>query len=806
MFHDLRTDLRLALRGFRRQPTLVLVATATLAVGIAATTIVFSFVDEALVRPLPFENADRILFVQGTIVTDREDVRGASYPEIQDWRAGTEAVFEAMSAFSGTALSLDGEPAERIAAEVVDTSYFGVLGAEPLLGRVFLAEENAVRDRNPVVVIGEALWERRFDRDPSVLGRAVRIGDRELDVVGIMPREFAGLSLSAEAWIPAQMAGLIGAGDRLEERSSRWMSAVALLRPGVDSTAAQAAIDAVAAALAEEYPRSNDDRTGTVSALRDVYLGTTRDLMLALAAAAALLLAVAALNVAGLLLVRALGRRGEMAVRQALGSGRVRIGRQLLVDSALIASLGALAGVLLANWLLGALIGLMPAGTLPEFVQPSINLRALAVAAVALVVTTLIAGTLPAWQSARVDLALVLRGARSGPDGGAARARRVFVAAEVAIAMTLLVGTGLMARTFLAKTDVSPGFASDVTAFRLQLPPEGLADAEVPVRMEALAEALRDEPGVAGVTYGADLPLFGGASATFMFLTPEIEDGVRQYFHRIPPGFLDTMGMRLVAGRDFGPEDGPEAPRVALVSRELADRHFPEGPLGRELWRYDGTPVRIVGVVDTVRWRDLTTDLSEAESNPDIYFPFAQAPARAASFAIRTRAEGVALADVVRAALARVDPTLPVTAFVPLAERLDVQVALDRLAALVLAFFAASALVLAAVGVYGSLAHAVQQRSREIAIRLALGASDRQVRRRVMVSGASLGGAGLLLGLFGALGIGRALESLLFGVTVADPLTFAVVFAVLGVAVVLAAWVPAARATRVPPRAALQGE
>jgi putative ABC transport system permease protein len=808
MFYDFLADVRLAVRSFRRQPTLVLVATVTLAVGIAATTVVFPLIDAALLRPLPFEQADRIAFVSGTLRSDREDTRGASYPEIQDWRAGTDEVFDGLAAFSGAALNLTGgDLPERIGAEIVDASYFDVLGATPVVGRVFSPEENRVPERDPVIVIGETLWERRFARDPEVVGRAIRVNARELVVIGVLPAEFRGLSLQAEAWVPAMMAELIGRGSLMDSRGQRWMSAVGRLRSGVDFAEAQDSIDAVAAALGTEYPDSNEDRTGSIRQLRDLYLGTTRDLMVALGAASLLLLAVAALNVAGLLLVRAGDRSGEIAVRQALGSGRGRIRRQLLVDSAVIASLGTLAGVLLAYWLLGVVVGLLPPGTLPAFVAPTVDLRALAFAAGALVLTALVAGTLPAWQSARIDLAATLRGTRSGPGKRAAGTRRLFVIAEVAVAATLLVGTGLMARTFAAKADISPGFDPAFTAFRLQPPPGTVDPEDLPRVIEAVAAELRDDPSIEAVTYGAELPLqFGGGSATFMYLTAETEDGLRQYFHRIPPGFLQTMGIRLIAGRDFAETDGPEDPMVALVSRELADRHFPQGALGEVLYRGDAAPVRIVGIVDSVRWRDLTTNLTEPGSNPDIYFAYAQRPARAVSFAVRPRSEAVPLAEVVRAAVARVDAALPVTQFVSLEQRLDVQTALDRLAALVLAFFACAALVLAAVGVYGSLAHAVQQRSREIAIRIALGASDSQVRRRVVGSALALGGIGLGIGLLGAIGLGRSLQSLLYGVTWSDPLTFVAVWLLLGATVLLAAWVPARRATRVPPHAALQGD
>lgn len=808
-------DIRLALRGFVSRPGYSAALVATLALGIGASTAVFSLVDAALLRRLPFKNPDELVAVWGVAGPDRSP-RGASLLEALDWRAMNSTLTD-LSVYDEFSLNLRAaDGVERIDAEIVSASYFPLLGAAAALGRTFLPEEDRVPDAAPVVVISQDLWQRRFNGDPSAIGRTLTLNDRPFTVVGVMPEGFHGLSFDTHVWVPSMSQSVYVAPALYTSRGSRWYMTLGRLKPAVDSATAQRDLDAVGARLAALYPASNTDRSAQIYMLRQNYLGQTRSLITTVFAAVLMLLVVACANVAGLQLVRNTSRDREMALRLALGADRARLVRQLLVEGAVTGLVGGVAGAILAAWMLQAALPALPEGLLPRWVDPTIDFRALGFAIGVALLAGLFSALVPALRGARTDLTTALKtGVRSAASGlGRIRkpgAQQVLVVAEVAVALVLLTGTALMLRSLRAQLDVQPGFvASGVTMGRLSLPRERYP-VEGRARFAAtLAERLREIPGVATASVSSDIPMDGGSSAGNITI-PGRDDGhgVRAYQHSVTPGFFANLGIRLQSGRDFDDRDGPEAPAVVIVSEAMAQRFWPGiDAVGQRFRRggETGPEVTIVGVAENARFRDLTTDLSAPSSEPDIYFPYAQRPDANIVLATRSSSRAPISLELLQAAVSSIDAGLPVYDVDALDDVLRLQSASPRFGSFALSAVSLFAVLLSAMGIYGVIAFVVGLSRAEIAIRMALGADSRSVLRLIVGNGLALVGVGVALGIAGSLALAPLLSEQLFRVQPRDPFTLVIVTALIATVAVVASWLPARRTLRVEPNTVLRSE
>ena len=807
-------DVAYAARTFRRSPGFTLMAGLTLAVALAGNTAIFSVLDAAVLRSLPFPDAGRLVQINGVHVREGETaVRYASVPEFRDWRERARTV-GAMAAVSPRSVTLAGDgQAQRFTAEFVSEGYFALLGGRTSLGRVFSAEEYAVPDGHPVVVLSRDMWQNQFGGDPEIVGRTLQVNERLVTVVGVMAGDFAGLTLDADLWSPLSMISLVASPRLLESRGSRFLPVVGRLAPGATAEDAQGELDAIARDLQADFPDTHEDRFAQVVSLREAYLGTTGRLLWVLFGAGALLLFIAAANVANLLLVRAHARSRELVVRRAVGASGGRIARQLLLESLTLAALGGGAGLLLAAWGLGALTPLIPDGMLPAYATPALSTRVFAFTLGVLVLVGVGAGTAPALASAGKDLASALRSGGRGTTARGVRTQRVFVVTQVGLALLLLVGAGLLTRSFQAQLAVDPGMEMDgVHAFRLQPPRERYPDGQaMRAYTSEIRRALEGVPGVEGVALSSDFPFRGNSSGSFVVRPDDLETLIRYHRHSVTPGYFRTVGVQLREGRFLEPSDDETAPVVVVVTESFVRRVFPDAASGLGLTVLIAGPdnpesiAEIVGIVEDIRYRDLTQDMMAEANSPDVFFAMAQVPSLSLEVTYRVTGDPVQVGAAVRRAVQGVDPATPIFGMASLEELYRAQTATPRFAAFLMGLFSALALLLACVGIYGVLSFTVGQRGPEIALRRALGAQAGDVARSVVWDGARLAAVGLVVGGGVALLGGRLLESLLFNVTTRDPATFAVVAATMMAVATAAAAIPAWRAARKSPADALDG-
>ncbi|MDT8369053.1 MAG: ABC transporter permease [Longimicrobiales bacterium] len=805
-------DFRVALRGFAKRPGFSAIVVGTLALGIGAVTAIFTVVNAAMIRALPFEEADELVFVQGAFnAPEGPRIRGGSPPEIEEWRRLNRSFTDiaAMDADGKTLTGPDGA-AERLTGQEVDEGYFEILRVTPLRGRLFSGDEYRT-DAAPAVLIGEDLWERRFGRDEEILGRSLLLDDRPWTVVGVLPSSVRGTSLTAEYWVP--LVSNIGV-ERLDERGSRWLSAVARLAPGVTIDAAQADMDAVTARLEAEHPADNLDRIAVVQPLREVYLGSTRTLLWVLLGAAGLLLVIASANVANLMLVRATSRSTETLLRRALGAGRPALIRHSLVESFTLTAAGAVGGVLLGVVGARLLVSAVPDALVPAYVDVRPDATVLVEVIGILAIVAVVMALAPVLLAERQDLAGGLR-AESGRRtvGGAGRIANALVAGEVGLAILLLVGAGLMVTSLRAQLGVDPGFEyENLASFAIQLPPETYPDAAT--RLAGLADLesrLLEIPGVEGVTWGADAaPLRGGSSASYIWTNDgaRVDDRIRFYFHRVRPGWFETLGVEMRGGRALDASDTGEI-TTTVISEAFAARHFAgKDPIGQSLYLgnpEEGAPVlTVVGVARSVHWRDITTDLVAGPTDPDIWITDNGQPGL--EIVVRTAGEPAPLLPRMVEAVHAFDPDVPVLNPTPMSTFLDLQTAQARFGSLLLGVFSVLAATLAAVGLYGVLSFAVGRRRHEIAVRIALGADRARVQRMVVLDGLGVTAAGLAFGLLAAAFASRSLEAFLYAVEPVDIGTYVGVTALMAGVATLAAWLPARRATRTDPQRVLAGD
>ncbi len=805
-------DIAFALRTFRRNPVFTVVAALTLGLAVAGDTAIFSVLDSAVLRAMPFRDADRLVFVDGTHVSDgQEAIRYASVPEFRDWRARSRTI-SPMVGVDANSFTLSGaDDAERVTGEVVSRGFFELLGGDAALGRTFTTAEYDTPDGYPVAVLSHDLWKRRFGSDPDVVGRTVDLNDRSVTVVGVMPDGFRGVDPDAELWIPMGMISLVRSADVLESRGTRFLPVIGRLAPGVGLERAQEELEAIARDLQGEHPDLNKDRFARVQSFRDAFLGTTGRLLWIFLGAGALLLLIAVANVANLLLARTHGRTHEWVVRRAVGAERGRLARQILTETLLLAAIGGAVGLVLAWWAIRSLAPRIPSGVLPDYAAPAMSAGVFLFSFAVVAASGCIAGLAPAAAGARSDLAAALRGSARGSSRRGGRVRDLFVVVQVSLALLLLVGAGLLVRSARAQLAVDPGMKmDDVRVFRVSLPRGTYPDASA-VRdfTEEVMRRVGRVPGVSDVSVSSDFPFRGRASGSYIVRPDDVDHLIRYFRHSVSPGYFQHLGVRILQGREFTPADDESGHGVVVVTKAMVDRVFPEDPtpVGRSV--YVGNPdnpgnrAEIVGVVENVRYRNLTQSMMDAPNSPDIFFSIRQVPSRTLEVSFRAPSGLASVLPAIRTVVHDLDPSLPVYAPTSLRDAYLAQTATPRFAAFLMGLFSTLALAVAAVGIYGVLALGVRLRAPEIAVRRALGAGAGTVASSVIFGALRLVAVGLVIGGAAALLGTRFLSTFLYGVRPADPVTFGgVALGMLAVAA-LAAAVPAWRAIRQDPVRAL---
>lgn len=797
---ELRQDVAYAVRSLGRRPGFTLVAVLTLALGIGANSAIFSVVNGVLLQPLPWTDADRLYEVQ-MVYPD-----GARYPALSppDFMSVAERVrsFDAIVALDviGAPLLGAGEP-RQVDAGAVSRGYLETLGIPLALGRGFDPAEHEP-GASDVALLTWPLWQRDFGGRPDVVGHTVTYFGREFRIIGVLAAE-ARLPAPVELVVPIPYGEAFSATAEAGRRSE-YLYTFGRARPGLTEEQVEAELQAVSLQLAAEFPATNERlRMGVVS-VRERTVGDVRRPLLVLLGAVAFVLLVACANVANLLLARGSARRGELAVRAALGAGRGRLVRQLLTESLVLGVAGGAAGLLVA-WLgTGALVAAQPAD-IPRLDTVRVDGTVVLVTAAVAVLTALLFGMAPALQATRGAASPALReGGRGGQPGGN-RLRAALVVSEMALAVMLLVGAGLLIRSFVGMTRVDPGFeTSRALSFQVSFDraayPEGHNIRDFVGRLLEGVDAL---PGVESVAGTAVLPLRGrGALINFDVegAPPPPDDVNREIgYYGVTPGYFATIGARIVAGRDLSTTDHADAPPVALINQAGARFWFPgEDPVGRFV-QVGATTREIVGVVSDVLHRNPQTAVQ-----PQLFAPYAQQTSRRMQVVVRPAGDPAPLAPSLRSLVRSMDPTMPISAFSPLDRLMAEAVARPRFYTMLLTLFAAAALVLAAIGIFGVMSYSVAQRAGEISVRMALGARPGAVVRMVVGRSMALAGLGLTAGLVGAAMLGRVLQSQLFGVTVLDPFALAGAALVLAGSAFVASWLPARRAAAVDPGAALR--
>jgi putative ABC transport system permease protein len=800
-------DLRYGARTLTKNPGFALLAVVTLALGIGANTAIFSVIHAVLLKPLPYPDAERLTWVW--LDNRREGIREdiTSYPNFEDWR-GQNKVFEAMAGVRDGRFNLTGvgEP-EELKGASVSANFFALVGVNPARGRGFAPEEEQ-EGRDGVVVLSHGLWRRRFGASESIVGQKISLSGRSFDVVGVMPPGFE-FPAKVELWKP-----LAPNAQLRSSRNSFWLPVVGRLKPGVTRASAQADMDVIAGRLEQQYPQSNQGYGVNVVPIHEQMVGRLRPTLLVLLAAVACVLLIACANVANLLLVRASVRQKEIALRAALGASRWRVARQLLTESVLLAGLGGALGLLLAHWGLDGFLALVPED-LPRASSIGVDGRVLLFTSGLSLLTGVVFGLVPAWQASKVGLIETLkeggRGEGAGGVGGR-RLRRALVVAEIALALVLLAGAGLMIKSLWRLQQVNPGFNPDrLISMRLSLPrtkyPEG---PQVAAFFQQLGERLRAVPGVqaVGATSSVMMEKLHNSSTFSVEGRPAEPQGQRLElpFDAVSNDYFQTMGVPVVRGRAFNEHDKRDGLPVAIINEAMARRYWPnEDPVGKRFTFGDPGPnaqwLTIVGVVGDVKRLGLDTPV-----RIETYLPHSQATARAMEVVVRTADNPLAMARTLRSAVWEIDKDLPVAEVRTVEQAMSERAAPRRFGMLLLALFAALALVLAAVGIYGVMSYSVAQRTHEIGIRMALGAGRRDVMKMVVGQGMKLALVGVGVGLAGAFALTRLMAGLLFGVSASDPLTFAGVAALLLSLALLACLVPARRAVKVDPMVALRYE
>lgn len=795
-------DIRYAMRGFRRSPGFALVAVVTLGLGIGANTAIFSFVDELLLKALPYERPDELVMAwQDERARGGPEDEWTSPPNFLDWREHNRSLTD-VAAWTDAAYTLvasDTDP-ERLQAARVASGFFSILGVQPAIGRGFTREDEDAG--SGVTVLTHELWQRRFAGRADIVGSSISLDGDPYTVIGVLPPRFEFPMLAgAELYTPlTDIANICG-------RRCIFLRTVARLRPGVTMEEAQQDMAALGDRLAEEQ-EANRNITIRLTALRDEIVGPMRLPLLLLLGAVGFLLLIACANVANLLLAQAARREGEIAVRAALGARRSRIARQFLTESVVLAIAGGALGVVIGAWGVDLLVALMPSQG-RQLVDVGIDGRVLAFTTAVSIATGIAFGLAPALQLARKEPSSVLRESSRGSRSGRRqrRIRGALVVSEIALALVLMAGAGLLLRSLLFLRAVDVGFdTQNLITATVSLPSSRYEDeARLPF-YTTLFERLEAIPGVRAAAGVTAVPL-GGQINDGGFLTeaqpdpPAGESPPIALIHTITPNYFQTMRIPVRSGRPFAEADGPNAPPVVIIDDELARRHFAgQDPVGQRIRREEGL-LEIVGVVGSVRHQGPARDI-----RPVIYYPMRQRPRARMQLVLRHAGSTEAVGGALRSELAQMDSQLAAASIGTFDELMQASLAQPRLLSYLLGLFATVALALACFGVYGVMSYSTAQRTNEMGLRMALGAHGSDVTRLVVRQGMTLAAIGLLTGTLAAMALTRLMSGVLYGTRATDPMTYLGVTALLATVAFLACWIPARRATRVDPMIALRHE
>jgi len=808
----LAQDIRYAVRMLLKNPGFTLVAALALALGIGANTAIFSVVNAVMIRPLPYRDASRLVMVWEDNRNRGKHQNVVSPANFLDWKEQSD-VFEDMAALYDTNLNLTGvDDPEEIPAQRVTLNMFDLLGAQPMLGRTF-EPDDAQTARQDSVILSYGLWQRRFGGDKEIIGKTIKLNTEIYTIIGVMPPDYqlfvkqgSNTGDRADIWLPM----LLGNDDRV--RRGRYAMAVARLQPGVTAQQAQSQMSALAAALETQYPDFNTGWGVTLVAFREQFTGEIRPALLVLLGAVAFVLLIACANVANLLLARAASRQKEMAIRLAIGASRARIIRQLLIESTALAVLGGAAGLLLAMWGVDALVALGPKELLPPG-GTRLNLIVLGFTMLVSLLTGAIFGLAPAMEASRTNLNMVLKeGGKASASGGRShQLRNLFVIAEIAMALVLLVGSGLLIKSFVRLQSVNPGFnPRNLLTVRVALPYakyRGEGRREQFFR-DALAR-IRQIPGVRQASAVNFLPFSGPGAATSFSVVgrpapPPGEEPVVD--SRVcDENYFQTMGIPLIKGRTFNEREQTVISHVVIINETMAREIFPgEDPIGKRVsidMMEDPPPCEIIGVVGDVKHAGL-----DGEVRAMSYWPHVELAYRFMTLVARTDGDPLNYVTAMRREVQALDNDQPIASVYTMEQLMSESVARARFSTTLLAIFAGVALILAAVGIYGVMSYAVTQRTHEIGIRMALGADHTAVMRMVVRQGMTLAIIGIATGLAASFALTRLLASLLYGTSATDPLTFIAIALVLTGVALGACFVPARRATRVDPMVALRYE
>jgi putative ABC transport system permease protein len=807
-------DIRYGLRMLLKSPSVSIVATIALALGIGANTAIFSVVNAVLLKPLPFPNSEALMSVFETNQS-RGVLRGSySYPNFFDLRDQNH-VFEHVAVFHDNDFILTGRGAPvRIQGGVVSADLFSVLGVSPMAGRGFLPQEEKPNDTGRVVVLSQRMFAARFNSDPSILNQPITLNGKSYTVIGVMPAgfEFPIQNEPLDLWTTIA-DDAAGTEPITTQRGAHFLRVIGRLKSGVSEEQAQAEATAIAGRLAQQYPDTNTNTGMRVESALHAIVGDIRPALLIMLGAVGCVLLIACANVANLLLARAMTRHKEMALRSALGASRLRVVRQLLTESVLLSVAGGLLGLVLAVWWSDLLIALGKKD-IPRAIQVGLDWRVLAFTFGLSVLTGVIFGLVPALQLSKTDLTESLKEGR-GAGGGARRnrMRNVLVVAELAIAVVLLVGAGLLIQSLWRLRSVSSGLRPEnVLTLDIALPEVRYKSEKQARFFSDLLTQVRSLPGVQSASAIAPLPLSGNRfSISFQIegrpVAPKDEPSADVFISE--PNYFRTMGVPIIRGRDFESRDEHKSAPVVIVTESFASRYFPgEEAVGKRIkpgistWDDEDSTVReIIGVVGDIRSRALST-----EPKPAYYLPQSQVPFSGSTLIVKTTGDPYAILSSVTNEVSRMDPEVPVFNVKTMEEYISSSVAGPRFNTTLLSIFAAVALVLTIIGLYGVMSYSVAQRTNEIGIRMALGAQTRDVIAMIVRQGLQMVVVGLGLGVLGALALTRLLANLLFGVTTKDPVTFVAIAGLLSFIALVSCLIPAWRATKVDPLEALRCE
>jgi predicted permease len=808
LFGDVIPDIRHALRQYRRTPGFTAVAVLTIALGVGANAAMFSIVNGILLRPLPYPAAHELALLHSASPRQEELMGRVSFQDFEDWQARTRTL-ASLAAYAPvpTILTERGDAAE-VELTYVTERFFDVLGVRPALGRALLADDHRLQQRHAVV--SDGFWRTYLGGDASAVGSTILLRGEPFTVVGVMPASVRHPTPETHVWVPHSLVEPNMFANGIPQRGDRYLNAIGRLAPGADAARAQQELTSLSSELALTHPETNEDwHMATVVPLHTAVVGNVDQALLVVLAVVGFILLIGCANLANLLLARGSSRKREMAVRVALGAGRRRIVRQLLTESLVLAFLGGVIGLALSYWGVQTILALS-ADTLPRVEDVRLDLSVIGFGMLLATFTGILFGLVPALRMANTDPQHDLRGGRGAVGTEGQRLRGALVVAEVALAVLLVIGAGLMARSFLELRNVDPGFEPDrVLTVALQLNLTGVPEEEMGTflvqRRELILERVRALPGVEHAGMVNVFPLRQGAF-TMEYTRAGAgaepgETGVQADTRYVDPGYVQAMGIPLLRGEHLPENLAGGVPVPVLLSESAARRLWPgEDAVGRRI-NVPWGEAEVRGVVGDVR----QVGLGEAPP-PAVYFPQLIAPRLLATLVVRTSGDPLALAAPVRNLIREIDPNQPIRSTLPLRSVMAESIMQERFFTLLFAVFGGLALLLAAVGIYGVLAYSVRQRTQEIGVRMALGASAFDVMRMVAGGGMMLVGLGVAMGTIAALALSRVLASQLYGITATDPLAFIAAIAFLGMVALLATYIPARRATRVPPMTALRPE